>query len=407
MTNEEDCPHNFHCSKRMQGAEETINLNEVVHISSTISASECTLTLPNKTVCHYEYGAGSVTPTTLPSLPGEICEIPADLYLSYGPCDFTVNITSKILTGVYRLEYKMRNGTVGEDTFYVYLRSGGVPTGTLQVVEDENFYLRLEDSFENDNGKNCEVLYPNGTSDILLDSSHNSSNHWGTKDECGFKVEGVATSDSGNWTLRMSSSGGAYTFAEFAVTVIPLDQINSGEIPAKEWLIGDTQALDIPKQPYSKYCEIWNPRKELVQRASVCNYTQNIVTDADEGNWTFVFGIDGKLTNETLVQEIDVKKRDIEANVSHSEGFKNGKSLLCSIHPGPVTDCRFTRPDGEVLLPKEGIGNANYSYFGDGFSRGHCGLTIHNVTEEDKGVWKCSVAHRSTQWSGFLNVSSE
>jgi hypothetical protein len=60
-----------------------------------------------------------------------------------------------------------------------------------------------------------------------------------------------------------------------------------------------------------------------------------------------------------------------------------------------------------VILLNEGIGNANYSYFGDGFSGGHCGLTIHKVQEEDKGVWKCSVSDWSTQMSGFLNVSSE
>jgi hypothetical protein len=61
---------------------------------------------------------------------------------------------------------------------------------------------------------------------------------------------------------------------------------------------------------HTKYCEIWNPKKELVQRA--CSYTQNIVTDADEGNWTFVFGIDGKLAEETLVLQIIVIK--IEEN---------------------------------------------------------------------------------------------
>ena len=38
--------------------------------------------------------------------------------------------------------------------------------------------------------------------------------------ECGFKIEGVSTSDEGIWILRMSSSGAAYTYAEFNVTVI-------------------------------------------------------------------------------------------------------------------------------------------------------------------------------------------
>jgi hypothetical protein len=69
---------------------------------------------------------------------------------------------------------------------------------------------------------------------------------------------------------------------------------------------------------HTKYCEIWNPKKELVQRA--CSYTQNIVTDADEGNWTVVFGTDGKLTEETLVQEIDVRKSKENNEVRVIEG---------------------------------------------------------------------------------------
>jgi hypothetical protein len=72
-----------------------------------------------------------------------------------------------------------------------------------------------------------------------------------------------------------------------------------------------------------------------------------------------------------------------------------------------VTDCRFTRPDGAVLLPREGLGNANYSYFGNGFSKGECGLTIHKIQEVDKGLWNCTVSDRSTQRSGFLNVSTK
>lgn len=39
-----------------------------------------------------------------------------------------------------------------------------------------------------------------------------------------------------------------------------------------------------------------------------CSYTQNIVTDADNGNWTFVIGKNGKLMEETFIQEIKVIK---------------------------------------------------------------------------------------------------
>jgi hypothetical protein len=98
---------------------------------------------------------------------------------------------------------------------------------------------------------------------------------------------------------------------------------------------------------------------------------------------------------------------DLQASVSDSERIPGGKSLLCSLNAGQVTDCSFTRPDGKVILPSEGIGNANYSYFGDGFENGDCGLTIHKVQEEDKGLWKCTVSHGLTQWSGFMNVSTD
>jgi hypothetical protein len=97
---------------------------------------------------------------------------------------------------------------------------------------------------------------------------------------------------------------------------------------------------------------------------------------------------------------------DFTATVSNPEWISSGKSLLCTLYPGRVTDCRFTRPDGEVILPSEGIGNAEYSYFGDGFSKGDCGLTIHSVQEKDKGVWKFTVFDGSITRSGFLNVST-
>lgn len=93
-------------------------------------------------------------------------------------------------------------------------------------------------------------------------------------------------------------------------------------------------------------------------------------------------------------------------SVSESERFRGGLDLLCRIPLEPVTDCTFTRPDGEVLLPAEGVGNAYYSYFGDGFNDGDCGLTIHQLQEADKGWWECSVTVGATRRHGFLNVSA-
>ena len=97
---------------------------------------------------------------------------------------------------------------------------------------------------------------------------------------------------------------------------------------------------------------------------------------------------------------------DLQASVSDSERIPGGKSLLCSLNLRHVIDCNFTRPDGKVILPSEGIGNADYSYFGDGFGKGDCGLTIHKVQEEDEGLWKCTLYDGSTTWSGFMNAST-
>jgi hypothetical protein len=83
-----------------------------------IPSTKCDLTLPNGTVCSYEYGSG-----TAPS-PTDICEFLGDLTVTDGYCDFRVDITSKSQSGIYILKYIMTNATVGEDTYHVYLRTG-------------------------------------------------------------------------------------------------------------------------------------------------------------------------------------------------------------------------------------------------------------------------------------------
>jgi hypothetical protein len=93
-------------------------------------------------------------------------------------------------------------------------------------------------------------------------------------------------------------------------------------------------------------------------------------------------------------------------NVTESTRFQYGRDLLCRVTLGPITDCIFKRPDGQVFLVAEGLGNANYSYFGDGFFNGSCGVTIHELQEVDKGWWNCSVTAGGKTRSGFLNVSA-
>jgi hypothetical protein len=87
-----------------------------------------------------------------------------------------------------------------------------------------------------------------------------------------------------------------------------LNVVDTLPTPPIEWTFGGVGTLSKP-QTNSKYCEIWNPNKQLVPHMpGACSYTQNIVTDADNGNWTFVIGKNGKLMEETFIQEIKVIK---------------------------------------------------------------------------------------------------
>jgi hypothetical protein len=62
-----------------------------------------------------------------------------------------------------------------EQHFYL---AGGVPTVTLTVIENESIYLR--NVFSLPSTMNCDVVYPNGTREVLVsNSSPSSSNHWG------------------------------------------------------------------------------------------------------------------------------------------------------------------------------------------------------------------------------------
>lgn len=39
--------------------------------------------------------------------------------------------------------------------------------------------------------------------------------------------------------------------------------------------------------------------------------------------------------------------------------------------------------------------NPRYEYFGDGFSKGHCGIRIKDATFADSGKWKCKIGNET------------
>jgi hypothetical protein len=100
----------------VEGAEITIYTSGGLQLfRTTAQATECILTLPNKRTCMYN-------PGTTPS-PQKECTFPNDSFY-YGYCSFQVDVTSKVLSGVYKLAYNGTDGVVREDIYKLYLLGG-------------------------------------------------------------------------------------------------------------------------------------------------------------------------------------------------------------------------------------------------------------------------------------------
>lgn len=72
--------------------------------------------------------------------------------------------------------------------------------------------------------------------------------------------------------------------------------------------------------------------------------------------------------------------------------------LLCQ-YSGPIEGCSFVIPgeDAEIdLQPNQQQITENFKYFGKGFDRGECGVTIENVTARNEGFATCILALNST-----------
>jgi hypothetical protein len=99
----------------VQGAVAIIYTNGgLQQFRSPFAATECKLGLPDGGTCMYNPGT---TPT-----PHKTCTFPNMGLYNY--CIFQVDVTSRLLSGVYKLTYKGTDGVTSEDTYNLYLRGG-------------------------------------------------------------------------------------------------------------------------------------------------------------------------------------------------------------------------------------------------------------------------------------------
>ncbi|CAG2063322.1 unnamed protein product, partial [Timema podura] len=69
----------------------------------------------------------------------------------------------------------------------------------------------------------------------------------------------------------------------------------------------------------------------------------------------------------------------------------------------------FSTLTGRVILMTDGVGNSQYSYYGEGLnskSYRDCGITIHKPTVADNGVWNCYIYWNEKLRIGRLQVNT-
>nr|CAD7430993.1 unnamed protein product [Timema monikensis] len=143
------------------------------------------------------------------------------------------------------------------------------------------------------------------------------------------------------------------------------------------------------------------------------------VTDNDAGNYSYRIALDGRMreVDTTLILSVhqDDKPsetyKEVKTLITKSESGE--WNLLCRMLIGDNSDeasfCRFLHPNGTGLLMTDGVGNGQYSYYGEGLNSKlyrDCGITIHKPTVADNGVWNCYIYWNEKLRIGRLQVNT-
>nr|CAD7573124.1 unnamed protein product [Timema californicum] len=143
------------------------------------------------------------------------------------------------------------------------------------------------------------------------------------------------------------------------------------------------------------------------------------VTDTDAGNYSYKIALDGRMREVDTTLMLSVHQDDkpsgtykeVKTLITKSESGE--WNLLCRMLIGDNSDeasfCRFLHPNGTGLLMTDGVGNTQYSYYGEGLNSKlyrDCGITIHKPTVADNGVWNCYIYWNEKLRIGRLQVNT-
>ncbi|KAJ8727064.1 hypothetical protein PYW08_015461 [Mythimna loreyi] len=256
----------------------------------------------------------------------------------------------------------------------------------LYVTEGHEALMKLSERLENQ--QTCEVTTPSGVTFNVHSPPGNRYEPW--SDGCGVRVKNVVSLDVGRW--RMTATRGNHSITGWSEVHVT-EEVKSYTPDTISLIDGQKKTLVDLTSLNNSYCLVTQPFTESSLVAGHCQVTLDRTTRAVQGTWSVWLGIPGRVTELHVDTTVVVEAERLDVGYVR-EADTNKLHLYCNIlHTTKnITFCRFQKSSEESgFNVMDGLSDGRYSYYGRGFSKRHCGLTIESVTDEDYGTWRCTL----------------
>ncbi|XP_045533987.1 uncharacterized protein LOC106708522 [Papilio machaon] len=263
---------------------------------------------------------------------------------------------------------------------------------TLRVAQGNEALLKLDRTLEQQNS--CEITPPSGLTFNINSPPSTRYTKW--TDGCGVRVRNVTMNDEGRWRLTANGSnkltGWTELFVEESKTSYSASPISLQD--------GQTEAKIELTTLENSYCLVKKPFAESSLVPGQCSVTLDRTTRAIQGVWNVQLGLPGQIVELELQRQITVETERLDVGYV-TDKIENKMHLYCNIlHTSKnITFCRFQKSSENIgYNVVDGLSDGRHSYYGEGFAKKHCGITIEKPTAKDYGTWRCSVGVQ--MWEG-------
>ncbi|XP_022114086.2 uncharacterized protein LOC110992528 [Pieris rapae] len=255
---------------------------------------------------------------------------------------------------------------------------------SLQVAAGHEALMKLAVTLENQ--ESCQVTTPGG---VIFDIDSPPSNRFSRWEEtCSLKLKEVREDDTGRW--RLTATGGNTTVMGWTEVHV-IDHKPATTAPPIILQDGKSMVQIDLSTEYNSYCLVAKPFSDSALVPGHCSVTLDKTTRAVQGTWYVLLGAPGRMAEVPMRREVVVEAERLDVGYIHDN---NKLHLYCNIlHTEKnITFCRFQRTSKLIgYHVVDGLSDGKHSYYGKGFLRKECGITIQNPIEDDYGSWRCTL----------------